>query len=104
MNTNKLYIFVADWCTFCKQVKPDVFELAKKYYKNGNMELFEDSQEGTKELMQNYQTPGYPSFVIVDENRKQLAIHEGPRTYKTILNFYLSSTGTEPVEEDKKYV
>ena len=97
-------MFVADWCQFCKQVKPEVFELAKKYYKNGNIEIFEDSDDKTKQLMQHYNLGGYPAFIVVDQNGAQVSSYMGDRTYKSILQFYVSNTGTEVVEEDKKYV
>jgi thiol-disulfide isomerase/thioredoxin len=91
-------MFVADWCSFCKEAKPSVFELMRKYHTNGNIFLVLDTQDNYKELSTKLNSTMFPAFVIADENDNFVKSHEGPRDYATLENFYLSNTGTDASE------
>lgn len=107
MNGNKFYIFVADWCPFCRAAKADIFKLIDNYGSNKNIVLFEESMDGAKQKALEQEAFGYPHFVIVDENEKQVNKYpEAPpgqmpdRSYLGLLRFYLDNTNTTPIEED----
>ena len=94
MNKNKFYIFVADWCPYCRQVKPVIFDLVEKYYDNGNIVLIEDTSEEYKEFGTKLNATAFPAFIIANENLEEVARFEGNRTFEDILNFYASNTDT----------
>lgn len=107
MNGNKFYIFVADWCPFCRAAKADIFKLMDNYGANKNIVLLEESMEGVKDKAIALEAFGYPHFVIVDENEKQvLKYPDAPpgempdRSYAALLKFYLSNTETVAIDED----
>jgi len=109
MNGNKFYIFVADWCPFCRAVKSDLFKLMDNYGHNKNIFLFEESMEGTKDKAIALNALALPTFIVVDENEKEFAKYPDPapgempdRSYKALLKFYLTQTDTSPIEEDKE--
>lgn len=108
MNGNKFYIFVADWCPFCRAAKADIFKLIDNYGSNKNIVLFEDSMDGTKEMAISLQAYALPYFVVVDENNKEFAKYPDPapnqapdRSYNALAKFYLTQTGTKPIEQDR---
>lgn len=94
MNTNKFYIFVADWCPYCRQIKPIIFDLVEKYYGNGNIVLIEDTSEEYKELGPKLNATAFPALIIANENLEEVARFEGNRTFEDILAFYTSNTET----------
>jgi thiol-disulfide isomerase/thioredoxin len=100
MNNNKFYIMVAEWCPYCKMAKDAIFQLTEKYFDKGNIDILEESTEEYKKLAVELQMFSIPSFVIVDENNKQVATWEGPREYYNLLEFYLKHTETEVLPED----
>jgi thiol-disulfide isomerase/thioredoxin len=107
MNTNKFYIFVADWCPFCRAAKKDIFQLMDNYKSNKNIVLFEESMDGVKDKAIALGAFGYPHFVIVDENEKEVVKYpdalpgEMPdRSYKALAKFYFNNTQSLPNEED----
>jgi len=100
MNTNKLYIFVADWCPYCRAIKPAVFELAEKYYQNDNIVLVHDESEEYKEFGPKLDATAFPAFVIANENLEEVARFEGERTFQHILVFYVANTDTPVVDGD----
>lgn len=100
MNTNKFYIFVADWCPYCRAVKSAIFELADKYYHNNNIVLIEDTSEEYKEFGAKLNATAFPAFIIANENNEEVARFEGERTFQHILGFYISNTDTPVAEGD----
>jgi len=111
MNGNKFYIFVADWCPFCRAAKADIFKLMDNYGSNKNIVLMEESMDGVKEKAIALEAYGLPHFVIVDENDKEFAKYPDPapntppdRSYEALAKFYFINTGTEPLPEDKHLV
>lgn len=101
MNGNKLYIFVADWCPYCRAAKPAIFELMEKYYKNGNLVLIEDSSDDYKTIGLKLEATMLPSFVIADENGDKVKAYDGDRSFKDLLKFYVENTDTPVLDEDK---
>lgn len=93
MNTNKVYIFVADWCPFCREAKQAIFQLVEKFADNGNIILLEDSSAEFREIAPKFNVGGFPTFLSVDENDKVLATYDGPRDYKSLETFYTNQTG-----------
>jgi thiol-disulfide isomerase/thioredoxin len=100
MNTNKFYIFVADWCPFCRSAKEAIFMLVDKYGKNNNIVLIEDSSEEFKTMGPKLNALAFPAFIIADENDKELARHEGDRSFLGLLRFYITNTDSTILEED----
>lgn len=100
MNKNKFYILVAEWCPYCKMAKDAIFKLTENYFDNGNIEILEESTEEYKKVAVELQRFSIPSFVIVDENNKEVAVWEGPREYYNLLDFYIKNTDTEVKTED----
>lgn len=100
MNTNKFYIFVADWCPYCRAAKPGIFELVDKYYSNKNIVLIEDTSEDYQEHAARLSVDGFPAFVIENEEGKEVARFEGERTFNHLLGFYVSNTETPVLDGD----
>lgn len=111
MENRKFYIFVADWCPFCRAVKSDIFKLMDNYRAKNNIVLLEESMPGTKEKAMALEAYGLPHFVIVDENEKEVLKYPDPapgempdRSYAALARFYLVNTNTKPLDEDKDLV
>ena len=100
MNTNKFYIFVADWCPFCRSAKEAIFDLVDKYGKNNNIVLIEDSSEDFKVFGPKLNALSFPAFIIADENDKEITRHEGDRSFSGLLRFYIDNTDSTLLEED----
>lgn len=100
MNNNKFYILVAEWCPYCKMAKDAIFKLTENYFDKGNIEILEESTEEYKKLAIELQRFSIPTFVVVDENNKEVAVWEGPREYHNLLEFYVDHTETEALPED----
>jgi thiol-disulfide isomerase/thioredoxin len=100
MNKNKFYIFVADWCPYCRAAKPGIFELVDKYYNNNNIVLIEDTSEEYQESATRLNVQAFPAFVIEDEEGKEVTRFEGERTFEHLLGFYISNTETPVLDGD----
>jgi thiol-disulfide isomerase/thioredoxin len=96
-----MYIFVADWCPYCRQAKAAIFELMEKYYKNNNLILIEDSSEDYKTIGLKLEATMLPAFIIADEEGNKVTTHDGERSFKDLLKFYVDNTDTEMLDEDK---
>lgn len=100
MNTNKFYIFVADWCPYCRQAKPAIFELIDNYAVNNNIVLMDDTSEEYKTIGLKLGATMLPSFIIANENDEEVARFDGDRTFANLLNFYAEHTGTPIIQND----
>ena len=100
MNTNKFYIFVADWCPYCRSAKEAIFELVDKYYDTNKIVLVEDTSDEYKEFGSKLNATAFPAFVIANENLEEVARHEGERSFGHILGFYISNTDTPVADGD----
>jgi thiol-disulfide isomerase/thioredoxin len=99
MNTNKFYIFVAEWCPYCRASKSAIFELMDKYAVNNNIILVDDTSEEYKTVGIKLGATMLPSFIIANENDEEVARFDGDRTFANLLDFYAQHTGT-PIIQD----
>lgn len=100
MNTNKFYMFVAEWCPHCRAAKPAIFELLDKYHSKGNIFLIEDSSDEYQTIGRKLNADALPHFVIANENDEEVKVFEGERSFKNLEYFYTLMTETEKVQEE----
>lgn len=74
---NKLLIFSATWCKPCQYMKPIIDTLD-----NPNIEKYD--MDTDRDIVQKYQVPGVPCFILVDENGKELNLILGTTTKETL--------------------
>lgn len=72
---SQLYFFYADWCPHCKRAKPEWEKIVKNYdnkdfgkYKLKTIEV--DCSEGDSPLIQQYGIDGYPTIIMVNNNKR----------------------------------
>ena len=100
MNSNKFYMFVADWCPYCRAVKPVVFDLMDKYFDNKNIFIIEDSSEEYKTLGLKLNATSLPTFIIANENDEEvLKFDESKeRSFENLQEFYITNTDSATKE------
>jgi protein disulfide-isomerase-like protein len=83
----KAVLFYADWCGYCKKIKPDWDEAAKEVNKDEKKMLKVNCGEGTvedKELMEKYSIDGYPTIIIFEDGKPTK--YEGKRSKEDLLS------------------
>ena len=60
-----LYVFVADWCPHCKNAKPAIAELKNNAPANVNVNVVNESDSNSRELMNKYKVRGFPTILLV---------------------------------------
>lgn len=82
---NKIILFYAEWCGYCKKMKPEWDN-----FKKDNPEVCEEyeSEEITEELKKKYKINGYPTIVKVQGNN--VIPYEGERTREGLTKFLMS--------------
>lgn len=79
---NKLYLFKADWCGYCKMFKNTWKSLKKE---NLDIELIEYDSEKDKKILMKYQIRGFPTILLEREN--EIVEYEGNRELEDLVNF-----------------
>ena len=76
----KLVLFYADWCGYCKKMKPDWNKFKEKY--PNNCEEYE-SENITDDIRKKYTIQGYPTIIVVTFNNGKEIQREfnGERTF-----------------------
>lgn len=87
---NKLLIFYANWCGYCKSAMP-AFQKLKNDYDNqkiNNNFVSIDLIEGDKNsyLMSKYNVSGFPTILLSKSNGQTLKYH-GDRSYEDLVVF-----------------
>jgi thiol-disulfide isomerase/thioredoxin len=59
-----VYAFVADWCPHCKNAKPAIENL-KNNNNNVEVEVVNESDDNSRELMEKYAVRGFPTIVLI---------------------------------------
>jgi len=60
-----LYVFVADWCPHCKNAKPAIAELKNNAPANVNVNVVNETDSNSRELMNKYKVRGFPTILLV---------------------------------------
>ena len=63
-----VYVFVADWCPHCKNAKPAIAELKNNAPANVNVNVVNESDSNSRELMNKYKVRGFPTILLVKED------------------------------------
>ncbi len=85
INDKKIILFYADWCGYCKKMKPE-WDKLKRNYKD-NCEEYE-SEEITEEQRTIHNIKGYPSISIV--TGEEIIEYNGERSYVELEKILLS--------------
>ena len=60
-----MYVFVADWCPHCTKAKPAIAELKNNKPANVNVNVVNESDSNSRELMNKYKVRGFPTILLV---------------------------------------
>ena len=60
-----VYVFVADWCPHCKNAKPAIAELKNNAPANVTVNVVNESDANSRELMTKYKVRGFPTIFLV---------------------------------------
>ena len=63
-----VFIFIADWCPYCKKAKPIIEDLKNNPPKNINVIIVNEKDSKSKELMEKYNVRGYPTIISVKDD------------------------------------
>jgi thioredoxin 1 len=79
-----VYYFTASWCGPCRQVKPIVKDINVEYGREVFTIIDIDKDQN---LSNKYTVRSVPTFIIVDQDGKQLKRCIGSQTKQNLLNF-----------------
>ena len=80
-----LLFFYADWCHYCDQFKPEWEKLEYMLGENPNIQLVRINGDERRDLMEQFQVPGFPTVILVTEAGP--IPYEGERTSDGIMQF-----------------
>ena len=63
-----VYAFVADWCPHCQNAKPAIENLQNNSPNNVNVEVVNESDDNSRELMEKYAVRGFPTIILIKED------------------------------------
>ena len=71
-----VYVFVADWCPHCKNAKPAVEELKNNAPANVNVNVVNEKDNNSRELMNKYKVRGFPTILLVKADGEVVEFNE----------------------------
>ena len=80
-NEPLVYIFYATWCGHCKKSLKDFKEAEKE--SDGKIKLYEQKDDGAKDLMDKYNITGFPSIIALNGTEYS----KRDRSAQSILDF-----------------
>ena len=89
--------FHAEWCPPCKQMRPRVELLEENNYPVRSIDV-----DQHPELAQRYRIEGVPTFIVVDEDGRELARKEGLIEAQELAELYRDSLGPTPVTTETR--
>jgi thioredoxin 1 len=60
-----VYVFVADWCPHCNNAKPAIAELKNNAPAHVNVNVVNEKDKNSRELMNKYKVRGFPTILLV---------------------------------------
>jgi thiol-disulfide isomerase/thioredoxin len=69
-----IYIFVADWCPHCKSAKPEIAALNNSPPDNAVVNVVNEKDENSRELMAKYNVKGFPTCVVHPEGEEAVEL------------------------------
>ena len=99
-NKNILMFYLAEWCTHCKAIKPEIKKLFKSMKnKKGNIVLMTVMEDLKNDIyLDSYFVKGYPTIALYKD--KKVIMYEGKRTTKDIISFI--NKHTKAIKKYKK--
>ena len=79
-NDTKLILIYADWCGYCKKMKPEWDKLKSEFGENRCIDI--ESESITEEHRKLYKFEGYPS--LFKDKNGDISPYEGDRTYSAL--------------------
>tara|TARA_B110001469_G_C9647965_1_gene328793 strand:- start:3176 stop:3637 length:462 start_codon:yes stop_codon:yes gene_type:complete len=71
-----IYVFVADWCPHCKNAKPAVEELKNNAPANVKVNVVNEKDNNSRELMNKYKVRGFPTILLVKADGEVVEFNE----------------------------
>jgi thiol-disulfide isomerase/thioredoxin len=84
--SDALVVFVAEWCGFCKKMKPDLHEASKMANVPIYTVTFDEKQPWIQQTMQQLGIQGFPALVLFRQGQKP-KMAAGYRAKDEILKF-----------------
>jgi thiol-disulfide isomerase/thioredoxin len=81
-----IYIFVADWCPHCKNAASAFDNLKQNAPNNVNVNVVNEADENSRELMSKYNIRGFPTCIKVNEDGSVVEFDKRP-TAENLLEF-----------------
>ena len=73
-----VYAFVADWCPHCKNAKPAINNLKNNAPNNVNVEVVNEKDNNSRELMQKYGIKGFPTIILIKADGTVVEFEQRP--------------------------
>ena len=77
----KLVLFYADWCGYCKKIKPAWDAATEEINVNGEVNMIKidcgGKTAGEQEIMKKYEIEGYPTIIHFENGVKEKVYEEG---------------------------
>ncbi|QDV36482.1 thioredoxin domain-containing protein [Tautonia plasticadhaerens] len=89
--------FHAEWCPPCKQMRPRVALLEENNYPVRSIDV-----DQHPELAERYRIEGVPTFVVVDDQGRELARKEGLIEARELADLYRDALGPTPVTNESR--
>lgn len=87
-----VYAFVADWCPHCQNAKPAITNLQNNTPNNVNVEVVNESDNNSRDLMEKYAVRGFPTILLVKEDGTVVEFEQ--RVTEENLNNFVNNNAT----------
>jgi thiol-disulfide isomerase/thioredoxin len=87
-----IYAFIADWCPHCKTAGPALNNLKERAPNNVNVNIVNEKDNNSRELMNKYSVRGFPTILLVKADGTVVEFQERV-THDGLLKFANSNSG-----------
>jgi thiol-disulfide isomerase/thioredoxin len=87
-----VYAFVADWCPHCKTAKPVINNLKNNAPSNVNVEIVNEKDSNSRELMKKFNVKGFPTILLLKADGTVVEFSQ--RVSEDNLNVFVANNAT----------
>ena len=84
-----VYAFVADWCPHCQNAKPVIDNVKNNAPKNVDVEVVNEADSNSKDLMAKYSVRGFPTIILIKPDGEVVEFEQ--RVTEENLNEFLNA-------------
>ena len=90
-----VYAFVADWCPHCENATPAINNLQNNAPNNVNVEVVNEKDNNSRELMKKYGVKGFPTILLIKADGEVVEFEQ--RVTEENLNVFVANNANNVV-------